>query len=217
MQRRFKVFPEGFPAAAGACAGMATERRRPGLNKRFVRPGARRHRSAQRSKQTPSHCGGWLRERGDRGRLQSMNAKERRMTVKREDLVAAAAAGLLPCTQIDPMLIFLLQRDVQLQRKAMLSQQSAGRVRSRHVLLYLTAILAIAAATFAAAFYARLAFNALGAAGLLWFIALYALFTIGLAAWFERRRVGMAARIFATSAVALVPLAAFAAQQLRLF
>lgn len=138
------------------------------------------------------------------------------MSIKREDLEAAANAGVLPYKQVDPMLIFLLQRDVQQQRTEMLHEKTVGRIRPLHVLLYLAAILAIGVATWLAALYTKLAFDALGAGGLLWFIAVYALFTVVLATWFERRRVGVAVRIFTTSAVALVPLVAFAAQQLHM-
>ena len=95
---------------------------------------------------------------------------------------------LLQHTQVDPLLIFLLQRDVNLQREAMLRNKNAARISGRHVLGYMAAILGIGIATLLIAFYTKLAFDALGVAGLLWFIALYALFTAAMAAWFERRR-----------------------------
>lgn len=46
------------------------------------------------------------------------------MTIRREDLAAAAAVGLLHYTQIDPLLVYLLQRDVRAKREAMLAQLS---------------------------------------------------------------------------------------------
>src|SRR5437763_1468565 len=106
------------------------------------------------------------------------------MTVKREDLQAAAAAGVVQYTQIDSILIFLLQRDVQAQRSSMLAQQGVSRVSGRHVLYYMLAILAIVVAAGLAVLYARLAFDAVGVDGLLWFTALYGLFTVAVAAWF---------------------------------
>lgn len=138
------------------------------------------------------------------------------MSIKREDLIAAANAGVLPYKQVDPMLIFLLQRDMQQQRTDMLHEKTAGRIRPRHVLFYLAAILSIGVLTWLAALYTKIAFDALGAGGLLWFIALYAFFTVVLATWFERRRVGISVSIFITSAVSLVPLVVFAAQQLHM-
>ncbi|HEV7619586.1 MAG TPA: hypothetical protein VGO51_15930 [Burkholderiaceae bacterium] len=138
------------------------------------------------------------------------------MTVKREDLLAAAAAGVLQYTQVDPLLIFLLQRDVNLQRGAMLREKSAARMSGKHVLGYMAAILGIGIATSLIAYYTKLAFDALGVGGLLWFIALYALFTVAMATWFERRQIGVSARIFSTSVIALLPLAVFATHQIHI-
>jgi hypothetical protein len=138
------------------------------------------------------------------------------MTVKREDLLAAAAVGVLQYTQVDPLLIFLLQRDVNLQRGAMLRKKSAARMSGKHVLGYMAAILGIGIATSLIAYYTKLAFDALGVGGLLWFIALYALFTVAMATWFERRQIGVSARIFSTSVIALLPLAVFASHQIHI-
>ena len=138
------------------------------------------------------------------------------MTVKREDLLAAAAAGVLQYTQVDPLLIFLLQRDVNLQRAAMLREKSVARMSGKHVLGYMAAILGIGIATSLIAYYTKLAFDALGVGGLLWFIALYALFTVAMATWFERRQIGVSARIFSTSVIALLPLAVFASHQIHI-
>jgi hypothetical protein len=138
------------------------------------------------------------------------------MTVKREDLLAAAAVGVLQYTQVDPLLIFLLQRDVNLQRGAMLRKKSAVRMSGKHVLGYMAAILGIGIATSLIAYYTKLAFDALGVGGLLWFIALYALFTVAMATWFERRQIGVSARIFSTSVIALLPLAVFASHQIHI-
>lgn len=138
------------------------------------------------------------------------------MSVKREDLLAAAAVGVVQYTQVDPLLIFLLQRDVNLQREAMLRETTAGRMSVRHVVLYMLALLVIGVATALIAIYTKLAVDALGTGGLLWFIGLYALFTLAIASWFERRKIGTSVRIFTTSVIALLPLAVFASQQLVL-
>jgi polyferredoxin len=138
------------------------------------------------------------------------------MTVKREDLQAAAAAGVVHYTQVDPILIFLLKRDMQAQRSSLLTQQKASRVSVKHILYYFLAIISIAVASALAGPYTRPAIDALGVGGLLWFTGLYLLFTVAVAAWFERKRACASVRIFATSAVGLVPLAVFASQQIHI-
>jgi hypothetical protein len=138
------------------------------------------------------------------------------MSVKREDLQAAAAVGVVQYTQVDPLLIFLLQRDVNLQREAMLKERRPARMSGMHVAFYMLALLFIGMATALIAIYTKLAIDVLGASGMLWFIGLYALFTLAVATWFERRKIGASVRIFMTSVIALLPLAVFASQQLAL-
>ena len=138
------------------------------------------------------------------------------MSIKREDLQAAAAVGVVQYTQVDPLLIFLLQRDVYQQREAMLRERRPARMSGMHVAFYMLALLIIGVATAMIAIYTKLAVDALGADGLLWFIGLYALFTLAVATWFERRKIEASTRIFATSVIALLPLAVFASQQLAL-
>jgi hypothetical protein len=138
------------------------------------------------------------------------------MSVKREDLQAAAAVGVVQYTQVDPLLIFLLQRDMNQQREAMLKEKRPARMSGLHVAFYMLTLLFIGVATAMIALYTKLAVDALGAVGILWFIGLYALFTLAVAAWFERRKIGAAVRIFTTSIIALLPLAVFASQQLAL-
>jgi hypothetical protein len=135
------------------------------------------------------------------------------MNVRREDLQAAAAAGVVQYKQIDQILIFLLQRDVLAQRSTMLAGQGPG-AGVRHVLYYLLTLLAIIVLAAQTGLYARLAVEAHGVAALWWFAGAYVLLAVAVAAWFERRRASVAVRILATSAVALVPLAVFAAQRL---
>lgn len=138
------------------------------------------------------------------------------MSVKREDLLAAAAVGVVQYTQVDPLLIFLLQRDVNLHREAMLREKRPVRMSGMHVMFYMLALLFVGVATTLIAIYTKLAINALGTDGLLWFIGLYGLFTLLVAAWFERRQIANSVRIFTTSVIALLPLAVFASQQLHL-
>lgn len=138
------------------------------------------------------------------------------MSVKREDLQAAAAVGVVHYTQVDPLLIFLLQRDVNLQREVMLKERKPRRMSGMHVAFYMLTLLFIGVATALIAIYTKLAIDALGADGLLWFIGMYALFTLAVAAWFERRKIGASVRIFITSVIALLPLAVFASLQLPL-
>lgn len=47
------------------------------------------------------------------------------MTISKDDLLAAASAGLIPHRQIEPLMVFLLQRDVYAQRAEMLRQRGA--------------------------------------------------------------------------------------------
>ncbi|MGE5622206.1 MAG: hypothetical protein ACM3WS_03510, partial [Bacillota bacterium] len=51
------------------------------------------------------------------------------MTIRREDLAAAAAVGLLHYRQVEPLLVFLLQRDVHARRAAMLAQMHPSPFR----------------------------------------------------------------------------------------
>jgi hypothetical protein len=138
------------------------------------------------------------------------------MSIKREDLQAAAASGIVQYTQIDPLLIFLSQRDVNRQREAMLKEQHPRRGGGWQRLVHMVTLLFIGALTALAAIYSKLTLQTLGTEDLLWFIGLYTLFTMAVAAWFERRRIAGWIRVFMTSLIALLPLAMFATQQLKL-
>ena len=135
------------------------------------------------------------------------------MNIRREDLQAAAEAGVVQYKQIDQILIFLMQRDVLEQRSSMLAGQHGGALL-RHVLFYLLALAVIVGTAGMAGVYARQVVAAYGALALLWFTGGYILFAVAVASWFQRHRTSPAARILATSAVALVPLAVFVLQQL---
>jgi hypothetical protein len=145
------------------------------------------------------------------------------MTVKREDLMAAAAAGLLPASQVDTMLIFLRQRDIvqqREQRQAAGAQQVHAGVRGSQALLYLLAVLALGCAVVAVMLQAGLALDPgyivrsdPDAGRLCTYVVLGVLLTIGLADRVERRKPGAAARILSMSWLGLVLIAALALHQ----
>jgi hypothetical protein len=136
------------------------------------------------------------------------------MIVKREDLMAAAAAGVVPYTQIDPLLIFLHRRDMNRQREAMLQDKQPAQARGGQTVWYLLALLAVVVAVALAVMYGRLAVGVLSGERLLWFVGAYAVFTLAAVAWFERRKIGASVRIFCTAVIAMLPLAMFTSQQL---
>jgi len=136
------------------------------------------------------------------------------MTITREDLAAAAAVDLLQYRQIDPLLVFLLQRDVHARRAALAEQAR----RSSHGavvmgLSYLAGLLAIVtAALFAALFTSRATdsfdFSVLAAGGIL-----YALSAVRVASWFRQRGYCARVRVLAALALVSVPLAVLVVQQ----
>jgi hypothetical protein len=136
------------------------------------------------------------------------------MTIQRDDLVAAAAVGLLQYRQIDPLLIFLLQRDVRTQREAMLAQTRSARIKRTYAFLsYLVGVLAIITAALFAVLFTTRAVGSLSMDTLIFFTALYSLCAVVLSSWFKRRGFGMAMRLLTAVVVALVPVAVFALQQ----
>lgn len=136
------------------------------------------------------------------------------MAIQREDLVAAASLGLLQYRQIDPLLIFLLQRDVRYRREAMLAQMRPARVARTCVMLsYLAGMLAIVTSALFAVLFTNRAVESLGMGALFLLTALYVLCAIGVASWFKRRGFGMLTRILSGFLIALVPVAVFGLQQ----
>lgn len=137
------------------------------------------------------------------------------MTIRREDLVAAAAVGLLQYRQVEPLLVFLLQRDVRAQREAMLARQGRQRLFASGINVALTRIVVVLAMVtailFAVLFSSRVV-HAFGTAALLLFGSAYAAGGLGVAVWLRRR--GFCARVRVAAAVALasVPLAVLALQ-----
>ncbi|MEN3292627.1 MAG: hypothetical protein V7642_1880 [Burkholderiales bacterium] len=135
------------------------------------------------------------------------------MTTQRDDLVAAAAVGLLQYRQIDPLLIFLLQRDVRTQREAMLANMRSARIRRTYTFLsYLAGVLAIISAGLFALLFTTQAVGALSMDTLVFFTVLYTLCAVGLSFWFKRRGFGIVIRALTAFVVALVPVAVFALQ-----
>ncbi len=121
------------------------------------------------------------------------------MNISRSDLEAAAEAGLVQRDQIDLLFAFLSKGE---------PKSGNARFNGTHVLYYLGGMLAIGAATV----FAGLAIESLGMAALLGLSVLYALVAIGAALKFEKHNLGVPAGIFATLAIALVPLVVFALQ-----
>ncbi|WP_019140251.1 hypothetical protein [Noviherbaspirillum massiliense] len=122
--------------------------------------------------------------------------------VKRKDLEAAVQAGVLNPAELEPLYVFLNARFAQSP------QGGAARFSGTHVLYYLGGMLAIGAASL----FATLAVEALGMGALFVLSLLYALAALGIAGALEKRGFGIPAGIFATLAIALVPLAVFALQ-----
>lgn len=124
------------------------------------------------------------------------------MGVKREDLQAAADAGVLNPAEIDGLLAFLGERE------ALAPSQPRARFSGTHVLYYLGGMLAISAASL----FATLAVEVLGMGALLALSLAYGLVALKVALLLEKRGFGLPAGIFATLALALVPLAVYALQ-----
>jgi hypothetical protein len=132
------------------------------------------------------------------------------MTIRRDDLVAAAALDLLQYRQIDPLLVFLLQRDVRAKRQALLVQARPSRLQV--ILSYAAVLLAVLTGALFAVLFTTRAVQSMGVGALFFFTLLYAIGALGLAFWFKR--IGYCGRVRMLSAVIMtsVPLAVFALQ-----
>jgi hypothetical protein len=137
------------------------------------------------------------------------------MTIQREDLAAAASVGLLQYRQIEPLLVFLLQRDVLAQRRALLAQseemQGGG---SRSLLFYLLLFAMIAAGAVFAAMVTAHTQQSGGIGALFFFTGLYGFAAYFLLARIKMRSHGRSIRMLSTLMMASVPLAVFALQQM---
>lgn len=137
------------------------------------------------------------------------------MTIRREDLVAAAAVGLLQYRQVEPLLVFLLQRDVRAQREAMLARQRRQRPFAGGInvaLSHIVGFLALVTATLFAVLFSSRAMHSMSTASILAFGFVYAAGGMGVAAWLRRKGFCARVRVAAALAVASVPLAVLALQ-----
>ncbi|WP_158597929.1 hypothetical protein [Noviherbaspirillum saxi] len=136
------------------------------------------------------------------------------MTIRREDLVAAAALGLLQYRQIDPLLVFLLQRDVHKKRLALAASAHALRSGRAHMMLPWTVIgLALMTAALLATLFTTSAVQSMGVGALFFITLFYALGGVGVSAWFKRYGLGGRTRASLTVLFTAAPLAVFALQQ----
>jgi len=135
-------------------------------------------------------------------------------TIRRDDLAAADAVGLLHYRQVDPLLVFLLQREVRAKREALTAQANARGNPGLHTLLsYVTVLLAIITASMFAVLFTARAVHAMGGSAFLFFTALYFLGALGTAAWLRRRGMRARMRMLAALVMASLPLAVLALQQ----
>jgi len=136
------------------------------------------------------------------------------MTIRRDDLVAAAAAGLLQYRQIDPLLVFLLQRDITAKRQAMLDQVRPRQYHGLYgVLSFLVAVLAVATAVMFSVLFSSRAASNLSSAAYVFFALMYLGAGLVIAAWFRRRGYCGRIRLLFAVVMASVPLAVVALQE----
>jgi hypothetical protein len=136
------------------------------------------------------------------------------MTIRRDDLVAAAAVGLLQYRQIDPLLVFLLQRDVRAKRQALAAQVRENRHGGVYALLsYTVAVLAIVTAALFAVLFTSRAMHAIGSGAVIVFTGVYLAGALAIASWFRKRGYCGRVRMLAAVIMASVPLAVMALQQ----
>ena len=131
------------------------------------------------------------------------------MTVKREDLLAAATAGVLHYGEIDSLLIFLAQREATIRKLTTVTEKPAEGMRA-HWMYYLGGVLAIAVATLFGMLFSTRNVGSLGLVAVLWFSLVYVLCAIGATAWFDVRGRRVLIGLFVVLAIALMPLAVFA-------
>lgn len=136
------------------------------------------------------------------------------MTIRRDDLVAAAAAGLLQYRQVDPLLLYLLQRDIRAKRQALAIQPQANRYRRINALLaYAAMLLAVVTASLFGVLFTSRAMYLLGGGVLTLLAFAYAAAGFAVAAWFRRRGYCKRVRLLFAVIMTSVPLAVAALQQ----
>lgn len=137
------------------------------------------------------------------------------MTISREDLAAAASLGLLQYSQVDPLLIFLLQRDVSAKRAALAASARAATPPHwlRVVLWYTAVFLAVLTVGLFAVVYASQLTPGAGLAALLGTVVLYTGAGIKLASWSRGRGYCRITRVALGAVMASLPLAVLALHQ----
>jgi hypothetical protein len=138
------------------------------------------------------------------------------MTVKRDDLLAAATAGVLHYGEVDRLLIFLAQREATVNKNTEPRERRA-RWKPTHLMYYLAGLLAIGTATLFGTLFAIPEVGAMGLIAVLWFTLLYGVCAIGAAAWFDIRRGILPTGVFAVLVIALTPLGVLALQRVITF
>lgn len=135
------------------------------------------------------------------------------MNIRREDLEAAAAVGILQYREVDPLLVFLLQRDVRLKRMELNTQARPQQGRIRGAIGWLLTLAGLAAAAALAFQFTGQAVQSLGV-GVLFFLALiYATGTFALTTFIKGDVLGNRARMTLAFLSGAAPLAAFALQR----
>lgn len=134
------------------------------------------------------------------------------MTIRRDDLAAAAALGLLQYRQIDPLLVFLLQRDVHARRQAMLRERE---MRRSGVLVWLTFAAGLLAACTGALFALLLGSRGaqIGSGAVLLLLIAYAGSALSAAALARARGYGRRIRVVSAALMASIPIAVFVLQR----
>jgi hypothetical protein len=127
------------------------------------------------------------------------------MKIKREMLEEAASAGMLKYSQIDNLLVFLVQQELKKNRESSVMRTASARQYSLFGMLAL-----IAAAVFAVE-----AVSALGVGALMWFAVLYGLCAVGVAHWCAQRDLRFPAALFSVIAIVLAGAAVFALQAMQ--
>lgn len=135
------------------------------------------------------------------------------MNIRREDLEAAAAVGILQYREIDSLLVFLLQRDVRLKRMELNGQAEAQPGRIRSAIGWLLTLAGLVAAAVLAFQFTGQAVQSLGV-GVLFFLALiYASGTFALTTFIKGEVLGSRARMTLAFLFGAAPLAVFALQR----
>lgn len=142
------------------------------------------------------------------------------MSIRREDLVAAASHGLLQHSQVDPLLIFLLQREILAKRAELAAgARAAATPRNwlRVMLAWTAAFLAVLTAGLFALLHVSRWVPDTETIVLFGAVMLYTAAGVKLVNWSRMRGYCRAARVTLGVLMASVPLAALAVHQVVLF